>query len=285
MIPKKFVAPNYRLRVGKHGGGAEWRLDQGASAAEVRQKWEARNRTVLAVEDYDFQAWVDEAQLETGRAVAAKQAGQPYEFDDGIWSELKDYLFRLFDEKCAYCEGSRGAVTSGAVEHYRPKSGVQDDAAHPGYYWLAYLHTNYLPACPDCNSKKGKRFPVANPVQRARLPADPLAAEGAYLFHPYLDDPSAEFDYKVIWEPNSNRAMLIHAQPKSPRAEQSIKIVGLDRERLPEERAVAQHGALLRFMSDLRASPNPELAALRAGKGDYSAACLKALLEMITTRL
>ncbi len=54
---------------------------------------------------------------------------------ESIWGDLKDFLFDLFDQHCAYCECDLLADSFGAVEHYRPKNAVRGVADHPGYYW------------------------------------------------------------------------------------------------------------------------------------------------------
>lgn len=283
MTPRTFVPPNYRCRVRRKGEPAVfWRLKQGVSAAAVQAALEAEAFDVLKVDDYDFDAWKQEASAETALAHQAKQAGHPYDFKDSIWGELKDYLFESFDDKCAYCEGPRGAVTSGAVEHYRPKTKVQEDPAHPGYYWLAYDHENYVPVCSECNSKKGSRFPVANEAVRARNPGDPLAAEGAEILNPYREpDVRAQLTFEVIWEPGTWRSKLIHARPATPRAAETIKLLGLNRDPLLEARAKAQVGVLGLLMMDILRRPNPVVAALESGRKEFSAACLAALQTVL----
>lgn len=278
MIPKTFVAPNFRCRIRRESVPAQWRLFQAESEVELRERLEVDGWEVLKVNAYNFEDWKEKARKETERAVKAKAAGQPYEFKESIWGELKEYLFHFFNGKCAYCEGPRGAVTPGAVEHYRPKTGVQEDKDHPGYYWLAYDHTNYVPVCSDCNSKKGTRFPIAPTGHRARKPGDSLESELALLLNPYEGHAAGtEFDYAVTWEPDSFYARLIFARPKSPRAEKTIEVVGLNRDRLPEERALAQKRAMQALQIQLAVRPNPVLQGIKAGRAEYSAACLAAI--------
>lgn len=68
-------------------------------------------------------------------------------------------LSSLYFNKCAYCESFDPEFE---VEHYRPKNSVQEDPAHPGYYWLCYEWTNLMPACHDCNKGRSKHthFPI-----------------------------------------------------------------------------------------------------------------------------
>lgn len=119
--------------------------------------------------------------------------------------EVIQCLASIYQNTCAYCE----AETLGPeVDHYRPKGSVQEDAKHPGYYWLAYEWTNLLPVCPTCNKKKGTKFPIKSKriyspkidgqkkLDRASLRADSeyLSSEKALLLHPEFDKPEQEFD-------------------------------------------------------------------------------------------
>jgi len=63
--------------------------------------------------------------------------------------DVKAQLKLLFDNKCAYCESDLGDNLD--VEHFRPKLGVTEDPAHPGYWWLAHTWSNLLPSCEPCN--------------------------------------------------------------------------------------------------------------------------------------
>ncbi len=284
MIPMKFFPPNFRCKVKRKGEEeTSWRLEHGASEADVRGRLEREEFVVLKVKDYDFEDWKKKADEERGEAIKARKKNEAYKFKDSIWTELKDYLFRLFHGKCAYCEGRRGAVTSGAVEHYRPKTALHEDETHPGYYWLAYDYRNYVPVCPDCNSKKGTRFPIANPAARARSPDDPLEAEEPTLLHPYEANGGiwGQFNYEIVWEAGTWNAKLIHARPKSKRAEASIEVLGLNRNRLPEERALAQTRTLQAFQLKFAVRPNPVVENLKAGIEEYSAACLAAMNHIL----
>ncbi len=136
-----------------------------------------------------------------------------------IWPQAKAQLRRESADKCAYCEADTSVVAHGDVEHFRPKS---------AYWWLAYSLDNYTFSCQICNQiHKGDRFPIEGPkLAPPRLPAampvdaakrstlaarlcpDPakttdaalkrrLAAEGAHLPHPYLEDPEALLAWSV----------------------------------------------------------------------------------------
>src|SRR5262249_50347678 len=135
-----------------------------------------------------------------------------------LYKRAMPFLLKLFNGKCAYCEGALAADQPGDVEHYRPKGRIKDDAGkivtvlidgeeveHPGYWWLAYEWTNLLPSCIDCNrarghgdddeeAGKGEQFPVKG--SRALRPGDeanevPLLADPSF---PNFD-PSEHFEF------------------------------------------------------------------------------------------
>lgn len=115
-------------------------------------------------------------------------------------------LKKLYSYKCGYCESH---VEAGAVlefDHYRPKNGIKRDKSHPGYYWLGYEWTNFIPACPRCNRAKSNCFPIdasggkrvkeppihrSGRLDKAKCKADSsiLKAEKPLLLHPELDEP------------------------------------------------------------------------------------------------
>jgi len=68
-------------------------------------------------------------------------------------ADVKDALVKMFNRKCAYCQSDIGAVTYGAIEHFRPKS---------EYPNLTFEWTNLLFSCDICNDAghKGVKFPL-----------------------------------------------------------------------------------------------------------------------------
>lgn len=76
--------------------------------------------------------------------------------------DVKAALRSLTNGKCAYCEGAINAVGAREVEHYRPKGGIEGEADHPGYWWLAHTWDNLLPACIDCNKSKRQHIVTAD---------------------------------------------------------------------------------------------------------------------------
>lgn len=153
--------------------------------------------------------------------------------------DVKAALENLFRGKCAYCEGFYSATHPIDVEHYRPKSEVEDDPSHDGYWWLAMDWTNLLPSCIDCNrrrfqtmptrtdaiftadgygivgarvikSGKAAAFPLADPSTRARTPDDRLEDEAHLLLDPTRDDPASHL---VFYADPINPVSLVLAKP------------------------------------------------------------------------
>jgi len=252
-------------------------LENGASEETVKRRLEQEGFVVHAVVPYDFAEWQRRAAEETLVAIQAHDDGAAYQFQDTIWAGLKDYLFRLFKQKCAYCEGGRGAQTPGAVEHYRPKS---------TYYWLAYDWRNYLPACPECNSKKGSRFPLIDESKRARGHKDSIDQEMPALISPYEGETVwNEFKWEIIWDHDSWSAKFITAKPGSKRAETTIETLGLNRDRLQEDRAIEHNNTFRAYQISAALRPHPVISELKGGLRRYSAACLAALRKIVERQI
>lgn len=93
-----------------------------------------------------------------------------YNFECYRPDDVKNALRALAGGNCAYCESKIGAVGAAEVEHYRPKGGVANLPAHPGYWWLALAWENLLPTCRDCN--KSLRQHIVQPgMTRAEVEA------------------------------------------------------------------------------------------------------------------
>ncbi len=111
---------------------------------------------------------------------------------------VKDALKKAQYHKCCFCEIK---VKSGDVEHFRPKSGYQqnekDNLSKPGYYWLAYEWDNMLYCCPDCNrSYKRNLFPLIDDSKRAKSHSDNIDQEEPLFIHPGKENPEDFIEYK-----------------------------------------------------------------------------------------
>jgi hypothetical protein len=184
----------------------------------------------------------------------------------------------------------------GDVEHYRPKGRVTDEDGklvfigerpHPGYYWLAYDWLNLLPACIGCNrpgqspsgvvSGKWDKFPVA--AFRAAKPGEEEREEPVIL-NPWRDNPNEHLSF-------DNELGVIAA--KTPRGEANIRILGLNREGLPELRRSVYDTAQLHYSKFIEAiqEKRPDevekykglIARHQLGIGPYTAFARAALLK------
>ncbi len=163
----------------------------------------------------EWDEWKQNAEEETRKLVEKAQNGEPFEFDDDIWRDLKPFLVERFHGKCMYCEGSYLAGSYLDVEHYRPKKKVTIDKKsgntvkikdakgnekdHPGYYWLAYDWRNLLLSCEKCNRGSGKmnQFPIKG--KRACCREDRLEEEDPLLLNPYEEEnPGEHFEISQI---------------------------------------------------------------------------------------
>lgn len=132
--------------------------------------------------------------------------------DNATFAEIRR---RLAEEmasglmRCMYCEDSRGTD----IEHFRPKN------IHP---LRAFCWHNYLWACSHCNSNQ----------KRTQFPLDELGQP--LLLDPTIDDPAAH----LLLTPSTGAY-----HPLTRRAEESVRVFGLNREELEIGRADAWEGA------------------------------------------
>lgn len=72
--------------------------------------------------------------------------------------DIKEILFRISEDKCAFCEAKPGESGNIEVEHFFPKSIYHEET----FKW-----ENFLPVCRKCNEAKGdldtKSEPIINP--------------------------------------------------------------------------------------------------------------------------
>ena len=156
------------------------------------------------------------------------------DFRSDYWraQDVKDSLFESQFGKCCYCENKRSAKRELDAEHFRPKAGVSDEHDHPGYWWLVYEWRNLLYACKPCNQEcKGNRFPISG--TRSLGPSGCLEDESPLLINPIEENPE---DY-IGFDWQSAYGTLVKATGLNERGRETIKIAGLDRSELQEERA------------------------------------------------
>jgi uncharacterized protein (TIGR02646 family) len=169
---------------------------------------------------------------------------------------VKDKLNRLFNFKCAYCEGEVGSVMPVDVEHFRPKGGVIESTGNlrfPGYWWRASTWENLLPSCIDCNRsrwqkvgtekfKRGKAnlFPLLGGASPA-LDEAGVAGEYPLLINPAEDQPSEHLRHIYETLPNGKKLSLVQpavnaAGTEDPKGRASIDTYGLNRSGLETSR-------------------------------------------------
>jgi hypothetical protein len=208
------------------------RLEHAESRESLERALVREGFRVDEIQEYDFVEWKKRAEA------AARDANVEYpEFRQKITlqKDLKDYLLRCFDGRCAYCEARIETVSHGEVEHYRPKAKVEEDGTHPGYYWLAYDERNYFPACSKCNGARAKmnHFPLAEGSQRARCPEDSIALERPLLLNPYEDDFLEHLTFEQVF---AGEFLSCTVKGKSRMGEESISVYNLKRGPLLLER-------------------------------------------------
>ncbi len=201
--------------------------------------------------DAEVPTWRARAATRTDNFIAAGEYAEP----SSIWSEVKPVFMRLQHNKCAYCEralaaGDHGGAIEHDLEHFRPKSSVEDwpggvefsfatgAASLSGYFWLAYNLENYAAACKKCNSPLKKNFfPV--PGTRGGVLDDPPTLnsnEKQFLVHPIgeLDDDPQE----IVTFLGINAIPAKKTGPRRRRGDVTIAFFELDdREELRRERA------------------------------------------------
>jgi energy-coupling factor transporter ATP-binding protein EcfA2 len=140
--------------------------------------------------------------------------------------------------KCAYCETP---IENPDIEAFRPKQRAtnldgQVDDGH--YWWLMFEWSNYLPACRQCNTLKGQRFPVRGPRAQVGAVGPSLEAEKRLLLDPRIDDPA-----RVLLFLDDGRVTS-----EDERGRVSIDVLGLNRESLVKARKNDLH-VLLSLMA------------------------------------
>lgn len=178
---------------------------------------------------------------------------QRFKFAARVWLAARKPLAELFHGKCAYCESKTEPVSSGEIEHFRPKIETLDmvsrrtasasktgrtQAEIDGYWWLVYDWENLYYVCPICNRNKGNQFPVAGKRANPGEHGDKLQAECALLLDPCHDNPARYLNF--------NEEGLVSARPSLiqdqlrfknfNRAAVTIEILGLNRSELVEAR-------------------------------------------------
>jgi hypothetical protein len=271
----------------------------------------------IMVEADLYEEWedlVEKATLARKGLIDDFEGGTEIKVNSDLYKRYMDFLIKLFNGKCAYCEAKITLTQPGDVEHFRPKGRVVDEnfkpvrikhptkgeMIHPGYYWLAYDWHNLLPSCIDCNryrnlgkkpekpvfksdagAGKADRFPIKDERFRAVIP-DAEVQEGMLLINPSEADPLIHLEF------SSNG--LIRA--KTEEGEKTLTLFGLNaREDLMEARADAFDDAeaiFERYTDSIKSRDSERerrsakrLNRMMAGKDAYSAMHFLAITQMV----
>ncbi len=232
MIWGRWEEPNRRVRATDPDGQTlrDWVTSaRDNSDAALRDRLERRGYSEIQISEYDFEDWKRRARKAAERVSDQILANKkPLKFSDDVYHDLKQHLFDISNDRCAYCEAKVKHIDNGDVEHFRPKATVREDGAHKGYYWLAYEPANMLPSCTLCNRPPGKhdQFPVESGT-RVAGPESPLDGERPLLFNPYHEDPREHLEFLATGD----------VAGRTTKGELTIKICRL--RRLREERREA----------------------------------------------
>ncbi|OQY54740.1 MAG: hypothetical protein DRR08_33525 [Candidatus Parabeggiatoa sp. nov. 2] len=145
--------------------------------------------------------WLDEQQTQP---ITAAQFWSKVSKRQAMQSYARQ-LHQAFQYKCAFCESKPAATNALQVEHYRPKG-------NPQFERLMFDWDNWLTSCGCCNSKKWRHFPDCE--------GEPC------LIDPCADDPKKHIEF-----------LMENVLGKTQRGEETIKLIGLERSPLKEERA------------------------------------------------
>lgn len=162
-----------------------------------------------------------------------------------IWRDLATALGALTQKKCWYSE-SRNPTADKNVDHFRPKSRVDEDPEHEGYWWLAFDWRNYRYASQWCNQRRvdnpngtggGKSdcFPLCPESFRARVETDNWELE-----QPELLDPIDPEDWKFLTFRQDGRSVPANdpGSLEHRRAQTSIETYHLNCNELVNERRI-----------------------------------------------
>lgn len=145
------------------------------------------------------------AALDTVKDLPVNDRKEAIKKKSEVWRDLKDILGAASNGKCWYCE-SREVRSHNPIDHYRPKSAVDECSDHDGYWWLAFDWENYRFCCTYCNSAlkdeddeevthgKQDHFPVLDEKKRAKNHTDNWKQET-----PLLLDPWEAADTKLLY--------------------------------------------------------------------------------------
>lgn len=178
--------------------------------------------------------WVNKANALTQQLVNAPDnltRNQIIDKNEGVWKELKDFLLSISNNKCWYSE-AKDAYNHLHVDHFRPKKKAigTDKKDYGGYWWLAFVWTNYRVCGGAGNVKKKDKFAVKS--NKANDPNAPIEDELIYLL-----DPCEEEDIlKITFNQNGEVTPITTSGWDYERANYTIDSLNLNFKLLKEAR-------------------------------------------------
>jgi len=153
------------------------------------------------------------------------------------WKEkdVKDLIYYHQNGKCCYCERKRDRSMEMTVEHFRPKSSVQENKDHSGYWWLAYEWDNLFLTCLSCNNKKGDKFPLLDEKRRSKHPGDSLSNEEPYMINPIDENPEDYIGFD--WDSTNLLVKAVGLDKNNRGAKVVNELTAINSQSVIEERA------------------------------------------------
>jgi uncharacterized protein (TIGR02646 family) len=150
-----------------------------------------------------------------------------FEFDNKIYGHetVKSVLKKAQHDKCFLCESKVTHISSGDVEHFRPKGGYRQSAKHklkkPGYFWLAYDWKNLFFVCELCNRRfKKNLFPLLKLKNRCTSHKNNTNLEEPLFINPETENPEDFISF---------RGEIVFAIDGNLRGKTTIEGAGLNR--------------------------------------------------------
>jgi uncharacterized protein (TIGR02646 family) len=129
-----------------------------------------------------------------------------FEFEQKVYghSKVKRKLIKDQNGKCGFCESNILSISSGDVEHFRPKGGYHQnnkkrELSKPGYYWLAYEWNNFILSCERCNRiHKKNYFPLLKSEYRCKNHNQDISQERPYFINPLTENPRNSIGFESL---------------------------------------------------------------------------------------
>lgn len=178
--------------------------------------------------------WINKADVLTQQLINAPDVpaqNQIIDDNQAIWGELKDFLLSISSNKCWYSE-AKDAYNHLHVDHFRPKKialGI-DKKDYGGYWWLAFVWTNYRVCGGAGNVRKRDKFAVRS--NKSNDPNTPIEDELIY----FLDPCEEEDILKITFNQNGEVTPITTSGWDYERASYTIESLNLNFKLLKEAR-------------------------------------------------